>query len=77
MAGKAKGKTCSDWSHVQMMVFSLMQHAVLVFKRVHRKTGYIQFGQFLDACMYLRFKLLKYKENNKNICDNFDHNFRY
>ena len=26
---------------------------------------------------YLRFKLLKYKENIKKICDTFDHNFRY
>ena len=26
---------------------------------------------------YLRFKLLKYKENNKNICDTFDHNRSY
>ena len=26
---------------------------------------------------YLRFKLLKYKENNKKICDTSDHNFRY
>ena len=26
---------------------------------------------------YLRFKLLKYKENNKKICDTVDHNFRY
>ena len=25
---------------------------------------------------YLRFKLLKYKENNKKICNTFDHNFR-
>ena len=25
---------------------------------------------------YLRFKLLKYKENNKNICNTFDHNFQ-
>ena len=25
---------------------------------------------------YLRFKLLKYKENNKKICNNFDHNFK-
>ena len=24
---------------------------------------------------YLRFKLLKYKENNKKICNTFDHNF--
>ena len=24
---------------------------------------------------YLRFKLLKYNENNKNICNTFDHNF--
>ena len=26
---------------------------------------------------YLRFKLLKYKENNENICNTFDHNFKY
>ena len=25
---------------------------------------------------YVRFKLLKYKENNKNICNTFDHNFK-
>ena len=25
---------------------------------------------------YLRFKLLKYKENNKKICYTFDHNFK-
>ena len=25
---------------------------------------------------YLRFKLLKYKENNKKICNAFDHNFK-
>ena len=25
---------------------------------------------------YLRLKLLKYKENNKKICDAFDHNFQ-
>ena len=24
---------------------------------------------------YLRLKLLKYKENNKKICDTFDHSF--
>ena len=25
---------------------------------------------------YMRFKLLKYKENNKKICNTFDHNFK-
>ena len=25
---------------------------------------------------YLRFKLLKYKENNKKICHTFNHNFK-
>ena len=25
---------------------------------------------------YLRFKLLKYKENTKEICNTFDHNFK-
>ena len=26
---------------------------------------------------YLRFKLLKYKENNKKMCDTFGDNFKY
>ena len=26
---------------------------------------------------YFRFKLLKYKENNKKICNTFDHNFKH
>ena len=25
---------------------------------------------------YLRFKLRKYKENNKKICNTYDHNFK-
>ena len=25
---------------------------------------------------YLKFKLLKYKENNKKICNTFDHDFK-
>ena len=25
---------------------------------------------------YLKFKLLKYKENNKKMCNMFDHNFK-
>ena len=33
---------------------------------------YIHFGQF----EILRFKLLKYEENNKKICNTFDHNFK-
>ena len=31
---------------------------------------------FLVNMRYLRFKLLKYKENNKTICNTFDHNFK-
>ena len=30
----------------------------------------------LVTLRYLRFKKLKYKENNKNICNTFDHNFK-
>ena len=37
------------------------------------KTRYIHFGQL----RYLRFKLLKYKENNKKICNTFDHTSKY
>ena len=44
-----------------------------LFEEFHRKTRYIHFGQFVR---YLRFKLLKYKENNKKICNTFDHNFK-
>ena len=32
---------------------------------------------FLEKFRYLRFKLLKYKENNKKMYDTFNHNFRY
>ena len=31
---------------------------------------------YLVNLRYLRFKLLKYKENNKKICNTFDHNFK-
>ena len=31
---------------------------------------------FWSNLRYLRFKLLKYKENNKKICNTFDHNFK-
>ena len=30
----------------------------------------------ISILINLRFKLLKYKENNKNICNTFDHNFK-
>ena len=33
-------------------------------------------NSILVSLRYLRFKLLKYKENNKNICNTFDHNFK-
>ena len=43
-----------------------------------------QMKSFMAKCVisilvnlrYLRFKLLKYKENNKKICNTFDHNFK-
>ena len=43
-----------------------------IHEEFHRKTRYIHFGHL----RYLRFKLLKYKENNKKICNTFDHNFK-
>ena len=30
----------------------------------------------ISILVNLRFKLLKYKENNKKICNTFDHNFQ-
>ena len=36
-----------------------------------------RFNSILVNLRYLRFKLLKYKENNKKICNTFDHNFKY
>ena len=35
-----------------------------------------QLNSILVNLRYLRFKLLKYKENNKKICNTFDHNFK-
>ena len=35
-----------------------------------------QVNSILVNLRYLRFKLLKYKEYNKKICNTFDHNFK-
>ena len=35
-----------------------------------------QVKSILVNLRYLRFKLLKYKENNKKICNTFDYNFK-
>ena len=35
-----------------------------------------QVNSILVNLRYLRFKLLKSKENNKNICNTFDHDFK-
>ena len=35
-----------------------------------------QVNSILVNLTYLRFKLLKYKENNKKMCNTFDHNFK-
>ena len=35
-----------------------------------------RFNSILVNLRYLRFKLLKYKENTKKICNTFDHNFK-
>ena len=47
---------------------------VPTFEEFHRKTRYIHFGQF--EIFEIFQKLLKYKENNKKICNTFDHNFK-
>ena len=48
------------------------------YEEFHRKTGYIHFCQFeIFAIEAAEIKVKKKgKENNKKICDTFDHNFK-
>ena len=57
-------------------IWELWQH-VLNFSS-HQLKSFIakQVNSILVNLRYLRFKLLKYKENNKKICNTFDHNFK-
>ena len=49
-----------------------MDILVFAFEALHCKTGYI----LLVNLWYVRFKLLKYRENNKKTGNTFDHNFK-
>ena len=57
--------------HVQNLRHMLIAHC-------HHMKSFIakRLNSILINLRYLRFKLLKYKENNKNICNTFDHNFK-
>ena len=61
---------CSNL-HWQNMTISHIHHRyylkIFIAKRVN---------SILVNLRYLKFKLLKYKENNKKICNTFDHNFK-
>ena len=50
----------------------MLWQAVLTFEEFHRN----RLNSILVNLRYLRFKLLKYKENNKKICNTFDHSFK-
>ena len=54
-------------------------HQLVIFNDYEYLKSFIakQVKSILVNFRYLRFKLLKYKENNKKICDTFGHNFRY
>ena len=47
-------------------------YQIPVNEKFHRK----RVKSILVNLKYLRFKLLKYKENNKKICNTLDHNFK-
>ena len=53
-------------------------HALIVQVSYNKMKSFIakQVNSILVNLRYLRFKLLKYKENNKKICNTFDHNFK-
>ena len=58
-----------DWCAVQ---------CINELRKVHMKSFFAKrVISLLVNLRYLRFKLLKYTENNKKICNTFDHNFKY
>ena len=54
------------------VISELLLVSITVYEEFHRK----RVISILVNLRYLRFKLLKYKENNKKICNTFDHNFK-
>ena len=63
------------WNGVQLFCNQISFYMTVwkLYEEFYRKTGYINFCQYLR---YLRLKLLKYKYNNKKMYDIFDHNFK-
>ena len=57
---------------VHVPAYTLTSHLDLYLKSFIAK----RVISILVNLRYLRFKLLKYKENNKKICNTFDHNFK-
>ena len=56
-----------------MTPYARNKYTSYIYEEFHRKTGYDPVGWIMR---YLILNLLKYKENNKNICNTFDHNFK-
>ena len=71
--------------YFNQLVGLFVKHVLLYsFQYVESSIGYNQLKSFIAKRLnsilvnlrYLRFKLLKYKENNKKICNSLDHNFK-
>ena len=79
-------RVCKLWSpivgrkpkciHLCWHRLKLMSTVEGVHTCVYMKSFIAKHVSILVNLRYLRFTLLKYKENNKNICNTFDHNFK-
>ena len=59
------------------MIISILREPMITLFNLYMNSFIAKrVNSILVNLRYLRFKLLKYKENNKKICNTFDHNFK-
>ena len=61
---------------VDRCFFKTLCYTTAIYCYIWRVSSQNGLYPFLVNLRYLRFKLLKYKGNNKKICNTFDHNFK-
>ena len=76
-----KDDDCKIEKFVNKALILLVQNSHCIWNGVKKVNGHAlciakRVISILVNLRYLRFKLLKYKENNKKICNTFDHNFK-
>ena len=64
--------------HVMHVIdrFVYLHNITIRLITIWRVSSQKRVNSILVNLRYFRFKLLKYKENNKTICNTFDHNFK-